>query len=134
MSNGPEPDQAARLQRPAAGLAVDQLLGFRIGVTSDRRSGDLIAALERRGAQVLHAMIEPMALEVMADRGVVTWDMCAANDARGFGQTYMKLLEAFGDVTTEVIDRQTYYAATYHGPRSGTPGAATAVPEQEGPS
>jgi uroporphyrinogen-III synthase len=37
------------------GLRVDQLRGFRIGVTSDRRSSDLIAALERRGAQVLHA-------------------------------------------------------------------------------
>jgi pyruvoyl-dependent arginine decarboxylase len=75
---------------------------------------------DHQGAQVLRAMIEPMALEVMADRGVVTWDMCAVNDARGFGQTYMKLLEAFGDVTTEVIDRQTYYAATYHGPRTDT--------------
>jgi uroporphyrinogen-III synthase len=32
------------------GFARDQLVGFRIGVTSDRRSGDLIAALERRGA------------------------------------------------------------------------------------
>ncbi len=37
------------------GLRIDQLRGFRVGVTSDRRSGDLIAALERRGAQVLHA-------------------------------------------------------------------------------
>ena len=34
---------------------VDQLRGFRIGVTSDRRSEDLIAALERRGAAVTHA-------------------------------------------------------------------------------
>jgi hypothetical protein len=34
---------------------ADMLRGFRIGVTSDRRSPDLIAALERRGAQVLHA-------------------------------------------------------------------------------
>ncbi len=33
----------------------EPLQGFRIGVTSDRRSGDLIAALERRGAEVLHA-------------------------------------------------------------------------------
>jgi uroporphyrinogen-III synthase len=33
----------------------DVLRGFRIGVTSDRRSADLIAALERRGADVLHA-------------------------------------------------------------------------------
>ena len=32
-----------------------QLAGFRVGVTSDRRSQDLISALERRGAQVLHA-------------------------------------------------------------------------------
>jgi uroporphyrinogen-III synthase len=39
----------------APALRIDQLRGFRIGVTSDRRSGDLIAALERRGAQVLHA-------------------------------------------------------------------------------
>ena len=38
------------------------LRGFRIGVTSDRRSSDLITALERRGAKVLHApalMIAP---------------------------------------------------------------------------
>lgn len=39
----------------------DQLHGFRIGVTSDRRSGDLIDALERRGAQVLHAPTIQMA-------------------------------------------------------------------------
>jgi uroporphyrinogen-III synthase len=38
-----------------AGFRPDQLVGFRIGVTSDRRSEDLIAALERRGAEVLHA-------------------------------------------------------------------------------
>jgi uroporphyrinogen-III synthase len=31
------------------------LRGFRIGVTSDRRSADLIDAFERRGAEVLHA-------------------------------------------------------------------------------
>ena len=37
------------------GFRADQLDGFRIGVTSDRRSDDLIAALERRGAEVLHA-------------------------------------------------------------------------------
>jgi uroporphyrinogen-III synthase len=38
-----------------SGLRVDQLRGFRIGVTSDRRSSDLITALERRGAHVVHA-------------------------------------------------------------------------------
>ncbi|MWB98290.1 uroporphyrinogen-III synthase [Agromyces sp. MMS17-SY077] len=37
------------------GFRPDQLEGFRIGVTSDRRAGDLIDAFERRGASVLHA-------------------------------------------------------------------------------
>lgn len=37
------------------GFRADQLEGFRIGVTSDRRSEDLILALQRRGAEVLHA-------------------------------------------------------------------------------
>lgn len=36
-------------------FATDQLAGFRIGVTADRRSEDLIAAFVRRGAEVLHA-------------------------------------------------------------------------------
>src|SRR5438034_6921040 len=35
--------------------AGSPLEGFRIGVTSHRRSRDLIEALERRGAEVLHA-------------------------------------------------------------------------------
>ncbi|WP_285114359.1 uroporphyrinogen-III synthase [Leifsonia sp. fls2-241-R2A-40a] len=38
-----------------AAFRPDQLAGFRIGVTSDRRSADLIDAFERRGASVLHA-------------------------------------------------------------------------------
>lgn len=50
----PSPEAAAPPVEPA-GSRAEQLRGFRIGVTSDRRSGDLIAALERRGAQVVHA-------------------------------------------------------------------------------
>ena len=38
-----------------AGLDARQLLGVTIGVTSDRRSDDLIATFTRRGAEVLHA-------------------------------------------------------------------------------
>jgi uroporphyrinogen-III synthase len=38
-----------------ASVRAERLAGFRIGITSDRRSEDLIAALERRGAEVLHA-------------------------------------------------------------------------------
>lgn len=42
-------------EEPVLGLRPDQLHGFRIAVTSDRRSGDLIDAFERRGATVMHA-------------------------------------------------------------------------------
>ena len=47
--------------------AEGSLAGFRIGVTSDRRSGDLIDALERRGATVMHApalKIAPVAADL----------------------------------------------------------------------
>lgn len=40
---------------PVPGFRDDQLAGFRIGVTSERRSEDLIDAFRRRGAAVLHA-------------------------------------------------------------------------------
>jgi uroporphyrinogen-III synthase len=39
----------------SAAFRPDQLQGFRIAVTSDRRSEDLIAAFHRRGAEVSHA-------------------------------------------------------------------------------
>jgi uroporphyrinogen-III synthase len=42
-------------ETPVAAFRPDQLVGFRIGVTSDRRSHDLIDAFERRGAIVHHA-------------------------------------------------------------------------------
>jgi uroporphyrinogen-III synthase len=38
-----------------AAFQPDQLEGFRVAVTSDRRSEELIAAFERRGADVVHA-------------------------------------------------------------------------------
>lgn len=49
-------DAATRTDRPSTpAFAPTQLDGFRIGVTSDRRSSDLIDAFVRRGAQVMHA-------------------------------------------------------------------------------
>ena len=38
-----------------AGVDVRRLLGVTIGVTSDRRSADMIATFERKGARVVHA-------------------------------------------------------------------------------
>jgi pyruvoyl-dependent arginine decarboxylase len=70
-----------------------------------------------RGAHVFHAMIEPMARTIMANQGVVGWDMCLANDERGLGGSAGRLLTSLADVTIEPIDRQNYYAATFRGPR-----------------
>ena len=56
-SEGADPGAGAgdAVREPASSSPLDQLQGFRIGVTSDRRSSDLIAALQRRGAHVVHA-------------------------------------------------------------------------------
>ncbi len=51
----PTAGQGDAAREPVTSLPLDQLQGFRIGVTSDRRSSDLIAALQRRGAHVVHA-------------------------------------------------------------------------------
>jgi len=51
-------DKAGPAEPPELSTAAfqpNQLEGFRIGVTSDRRSSDLIDAFERRGARVVHA-------------------------------------------------------------------------------
>lgn len=51
----PAADAGPDVTTPVPGFRADQLEGFRIGVTSDRRSQDLIDAFERRGATVVHA-------------------------------------------------------------------------------
>ncbi|MEP6560051.1 MAG: uroporphyrinogen-III synthase [Nakamurella sp.] len=54
-SGSPVAGAVGRRAESTVGFDPHQLDGFRIGVTSDRRSDELIAALERRGAEVLHA-------------------------------------------------------------------------------
>lgn len=51
------------------GFRPDQLEGFRIAVTSDRRSEDLLAAFQRRGAEVTHA--PTIRMTGVADDGVL---------------------------------------------------------------
>jgi uroporphyrinogen-III synthase len=90
------------------------LAGFRIGVTSDRRSEELISAFERRGAEVMHApalRIAPLTesvtlhrdtrrvIEALPDYAVITtaygmrrW--MEAADAYGLGTELHGVLEA----------------------------------------
>ena len=71
-----------------------------------------------RARHVFHAMIEPMCrARHRPARRSSAWDMCLVNDERGLGGSAGRLLEQLADVTIVPIDRQTYYAATFHGPR-----------------
>jgi uroporphyrinogen-III synthase len=62
------------------GFRSDQLDGFRIGVTSDRRSDDLVAAFERRGAEVMHA--PTIRMTAVDDDGVLDAETRAVIAAR----------------------------------------------------
>lgn len=87
--------------RPDAG--EPPLEGFRIGVTSDRRSGDLIDALERRGAEVLHApalKIAPVQedMRLIEDtRAIIAAkpDLCVATTAYGM-RRWCEAADTFG--------------------------------------
>ena len=104
---GPDPD-AVRVE--SSGPVLE---GFRIGVTSDRRSGDLIDAFVRRGAEVIHAPAVRIApvdedeiligdtraiIESRPDVVIVTtaygfrrWVECA--DAAGLGEDLARTLD-----------------------------------------
>jgi len=62
------------------GFHPDQLEGFRVAVTSDRRSEDLIAAFLRRGAEVTHA--PAIRIAAAGDDARLTLDTRAIIDAR----------------------------------------------------
>ncbi len=95
------------------------LRGFRIGVTSDRRSSDLITALERRGAKVLHApalMIAPNDSD-----GTLLAETVAMIDARpevvlvttGYGmRRWFEVADAagLGAQLTDVLEQARIYA------------------------
>ncbi len=79
------------------------LEGFRIGVTSHRRSQDLIEALERRGAEVLHApalKIAPVQEDVSLiedTRAIIAArpDLCIATTAYGM-RRWCEAADTFG--------------------------------------
>ena len=107
------PAETALTESAPEAAAEAPLEGFRIGVTSHRRSRDLIEALERRGAEVLHApalkiapvnedisLIEDTKAIIAAKPdlciattayGMRRW--CEAADASGIGE---ELLETLG--------------------------------------
>jgi uroporphyrinogen-III synthase len=105
-------ERAGSIEPVEPATAGFPLAGFRVGVTSHRRSQDLIDALERRGAEVLHApalkiapvdedlpLIEatraiiaarPEVLLVTTAYGLRRW--CEAADASGIGEELLRVL------------------------------------------
>jgi uroporphyrinogen-III synthase len=83
--------------------ADSPLEGFRIGVTSHRRSQDLIEALERRGAEVLHApalKIAPVQedIRLIEDTKAIIAarpDLCIATTAYGM-RRWCEAADSFG--------------------------------------
>jgi hypothetical protein len=70
-----------------------------------------------RQARVFQAMVHSMGEVLSAARAVVGWDICAFNDdSFSFGEHAARALGQTGDVTVRPVDRQTYYAGTFHGP------------------
>ncbi|GAA2200432.1 uroporphyrinogen-III synthase [Sinomonas flava] len=94
------------------------LKGFRVGVTSHRRAEDLIQALERRGAEVLHAPVLTIA-PVDQDLGVIEDthrtiaarpDLCIVTTAYGM-RRWLEVADAagLGDELQETLSAARLY-------------------------
>ena len=98
-----ETPQVEQRAGEAPDTAESPLEGFRIGVTSDRRSSDLIEALERRGAEVLHApalKIAPVQedMRLIEDTKAIIAarpDLCIATTAYGM-RRWCEAADSFG--------------------------------------
>jgi pyruvoyl-dependent arginine decarboxylase (PvlArgDC) len=73
-----------------------------------------------RGSDVFPAMMAYMMDQVNPEEIILAWDMCTANDERGFGDNAGRVLRSLAHVNIEAIDCQTYYAARLKAPRQTT--------------
>jgi len=69
-----------------------------------------------RGSHTYQAMFIEMSDLVLTGSTVVAWDMCAANDDRGFMRDGKEFVARVADAGVEVVDTQTYYVGTFNGP------------------
>ncbi len=83
--------------------------------------GFTLVQREHRRSRAFQAMIHRMGSVLVEAEAVVGWDICAFNDdGLSFGKHAARVLGRTGDVTVHPIDRQTYYAGTFH-PAEPTP-------------
>ena len=75
---------------------------------------------QRRQTRIFRAMVERIVELLVAERAVCAWDICAFNDeVLGLNDNIERILHGCSDVPVVPIDRQTYYAGTFHGSRDG---------------
>jgi len=73
-----------------------------------------------RQSRVFQVLTERVVELLVAERAVCAYDICAYNnDTIGFADNIERLLHRNADVTVVPIDVQTYYCATFRGPRVG---------------
>jgi hypothetical protein len=74
-----------------------------------------------RKSRIFQILTERVVELLVAERAVCAYDICAYNnDTIGFADNIERLLHRNADVTVVPVDVQTYYAATFHGPRADT--------------
>ena len=137
MNALPPPDRRRpdRARRAAPDAAESPLEGFRIGVTSHRRSRDLIEALERRGAEVLHApalKIAPVQedMRLIEDtRAIIAAkpDLCIATTAYGM-RRWCEAADTFGHRRGAAGNPGRHAGCSSAGPRPAVPSARPGSP------
>jgi hypothetical protein len=71
-----------------------------------------------RKSRVFQILTERVVELLVAERAVCAYDICGYNnDTIGFADNIERLLHRNADVTVVPIDVQTYYSATFRGPR-----------------
>ncbi len=80
--------------------------------------GFLLVEPAHQGAHISKAMIATVLKDVLPHQPVVAWDICSVNDQKGLGGSVGRLLSSLSDVTLVKVDQQSYYAASFHGPRA----------------
>jgi uroporphyrinogen-III synthase len=116
------------------------LAGFRIGVTSDRRSDELISAFGRRGAEVMHApalRIAPLTESVTLHRDTrrvidTLPDFTAITTAYGM-RRWMEAADAYG-LGTELHDALAASAILVRGPKARGSVRAAGLDDQGSPA
>ncbi|WP_134766540.1 hypothetical protein [Nocardioides sp. 1609] len=77
--------------------------------------GFTLVQREHRRSRAFQAMIHRIGTVLAEAQAVVGWDICAFNDDDlSFGRHAARVLGRTGDVSVVTIDRQTYYAGTFH--------------------